>query len=231
MTIYVGGSAAMFTCLALILATPDIRKVIAGEEKDVVGTILLQAFGPAGARAVIAVVCISFVSCVLSVHAAASRLLFSFGREQMIVGHAYFGHGTGRANVPTAALIACGIAPAVFVLIGHLREDALTTIVSFAVIGIYIAFQMVVVGALFARWRGWKPSGAFRLGGFGWPVSLAALLYGLAAIVNIAWPRMPGASWYANYAVLLSTAAVVAGGLLYMAMGRPFRTPAADRLR
>jgi amino acid transporter len=227
MTIYVGGSAAMFTCLALVLATPDIRAVIAGEEKDPVGTILTQAFGPYGARAVIAVVAISFVSCVLSVQAATSRLLFSFGRERMIAGHTWFGRSAGHANVPVAALIACGIAPAVVVLIGHVREDALTTIVSFAVIGIYIAFQMVVAGALFARWRGWKPSGAFRLGALGWPVTLAALAYGIAAIVYIAWPRTPDAAWYANYAVLLSTAIVVGGGLLYMAIGRPFR-PAAE---
>jgi amino acid transporter len=44
MTIYVGGAAAMFTCLALLLATPDIRKVISGDEKDAVATILAQAF-------------------------------------------------------------------------------------------------------------------------------------------------------------------------------------------
>src|SRR5262245_29285440 len=61
MTIYIGGAAAMFTCLALILATPDIRKVISGDEKEPVATILSQAFGPYGARAVIAVVTISFV--------------------------------------------------------------------------------------------------------------------------------------------------------------------------
>jgi amino acid transporter len=103
------------------------------------------------------VVTISFVSCLLSVQAAASRLMFSFGRERMIVGHAYFGRGLGPANVPVAALIACGVAPAVVVVIGHLRDDALTVIVSFAVVGIYIAFQMVVGGALFARCRGWKP--------------------------------------------------------------------------
>jgi hypothetical protein len=53
---------------------------------------------------------------------------------------------------------------------------------------------------------------------------VAALAYGITAIVCIAWPRSPGAPWYANYAVLLSTVAVVAGGLLYMAIGRPFRT-------
>ncbi len=151
MTIYVGGAAAMFTCFALILATPDIRKVISGDEKDVVATILARAFGPYGARAVIAVVTISFVSCLLSVQAAASRLMFSFGRERMIIGHAYFGRGLGPANVPVAALIACGVAPAVVVVIGHLRDDALTVIVSFAVVGIYIAFQMVVGGAVQIR--------------------------------------------------------------------------------
>jgi amino acid transporter len=223
MTIYVGGAAAMFTCLALILATPDIRKVISGEEKDAVGAILAQAFGPMGVRAVIAVVAISFVSCVLSVQAAASRLLFSFGRERMIVGYTYFGQSAWHANVPVATLVACGIAPAVVVLVGHLREDALTTIASFAVVGIYIAFQMVVAGALFARRRGWVPSGTFRLGRLGWPVTVAAQAYGMAAIVNIAWPRTPDAVWYADYAVLLSTAVVVVGGLLYMAIARPFR--------
>jgi amino acid transporter len=227
MTIYVGGTAAMFICLALILATPDVRKVISGAEKDAVGTILLQAFAPSGARAVLAVVAISFVSCVLSVQAAASRLLFSFGRERMIAGYRYFGQGSGHANVPVAALITCGIAPVVVVLIGYLREDALTAIVSFAVIGIYLAFQMVVGAALLARWRGWRPGGAFRLGGWGWPINVAALVYGIGAIVYIAWPRTPGAAWYADYAVLLSTAGVVAGGLLYMMIGRPFRSASA----
>jgi amino acid transporter len=221
MTIYVGGSAAIFACLALILATPDIRAVISGDEKDPVGAILSRAFGSQGARAIIGVVTVSFVSCLISVQAAASRLLFSFGRERMIAGSFYFGHGSGHASVPVAALIACGVVPAIVVLIGSLREDALTAIVSFATIGIYIAFQMVVGGALFARWRGWKPSGAFRLGGSGWTVTAAALIYGLAAIVNIAWPRAPDTAWYDNYAVLLSTAFVIASGLIYMALAKP----------
>jgi amino acid transporter len=99
-------------------------------------------------------------------------------------------------------------------------------IVSFAVAGIYIAFQMVVGGALFARWRGWKPSGPFRLGVLGWPVNVASLVWGIAATVYIAWPRTPDAAWYANYAVLLSAALVMAAGFLYMAIGRPFRVAA-----
>jgi hypothetical protein len=85
---------------------------------------------------------------------------------------------------------------------------------------------MEVAGALFARWRGWRPSGAFRLQGWGWPVNLAALVYGLAAIANMAWPRTPDAAWYADYAVLLSTAAVIGSGVLYMMLARPFGSAA-----
>lgn len=223
MTIYIGGGAAMFTCLALILATPDIPKVIAGEEKDPVGAILTNVFGPSGARVVIGIVIISFISCVLSLQAAASRLLFSFGRERMIAGAALFARVSNYAKVPIPALIACGIVPAIVVLIGHLRQDALTAIISFAAIGIYIAFQMVVAGALYARWCGWRPNGAFQLGVWGWPVTIVALLYGLAAIVNMAWPRTPNAAWYTNYVVLISTVFVIATGLTYMIAGRPFR--------
>jgi amino acid transporter len=216
MTIYVGGAAAMFTCLALILALPDIAKVIAGEEKDPVGTVLTHAFGSLGAQAVFGVVLVSFLSCIISLHAAASRILFSFGRDRSIVGHSLLGTVTFAAKVPVASLIACAILPMIIVVIGHVREDALTVIVSFAAIGIYIAFQMVVAGALMARTRGWMPDGPFRLGRWGVPVTVAALCYGLAAISNMAWPRGEAGVWYLDYAVAVSSLAVIALGAFYL---------------
>lgn len=78
MTIYIGGAAAMFACLALILSVPDMAKVLSGEDTDPVATILANAFGPIGSRLVMAVVMVSFISCVLSLQAAASRLLFAY---------------------------------------------------------------------------------------------------------------------------------------------------------
>ena len=64
-------------------------------------------------------------------------------------------------------------------------------IVASAIIGIYVAFQMIVVGALSARLRGWVPGGKFRLGAWAWPVNIVALIYGAGAIVDMAWPRTP----------------------------------------
>jgi amino acid transporter len=93
--------------------------------------------------------------------------------------------------------------------------------------GIYIAFQMVVFAALRARRRGWEPSGAFTLGRYGLAVNVAALVYGVAAGLNLAWPRTPDVPWYDNWIVILSTVVVVAVGLLYMLAARPWEKSAA----
>src|ERR1700744_4895773 len=73
-TIYVGMAAAAFVCLAFILAQPDIAAVIAGKNTTPIETVLLSVFGPLGSKFVVAVVMVSFMSCILSLQAAASRL-------------------------------------------------------------------------------------------------------------------------------------------------------------
>ena len=75
-TIYIGGAAATFVCLSLILAVADIPAVIAGEDTDPVGTVLASAFGETGSKLVVAVVLLSFISCAMSLQAAASRLAY-----------------------------------------------------------------------------------------------------------------------------------------------------------
>ena len=213
LTIYIGGAAAMFICLALILSIKDIGAVIAGTDTDPVWTILTANFGEGGARLVLLVVLVSFLSCVLSLQAAASRLLFSFARDGMLPASEAL-RKLNSAHVPYTALLLCGIVPAIIALGGYFLANAVAIVVAFAAVGIYIAFQLVVAGALFARLRGWKPVGAFNLGKWGMLINLAALAYGVGAIVNLAWPRLPDAAWYQNYAVLLTSGIVVILGLL-----------------
>ncbi len=222
MTIYIGGIAAMFACLALILAVPDMQAVIDGTDKDPVTTILNNTFGPVGSKMVMAVVMISFISCVISLQAAASRLLYAYARDDMVIGSRLLKQISPRTQVPVAALLVAGVLPALIIALGFFLQDAVATIVSFAAIGIYLAFQMIVLAALYARARGWKPSGHFTLGAWGLPVNVGALLYGVGAIVNMAWPRTPQAPWYSNYAMVLSTAVVIGSGLLYMWIAKPY---------
>lgn len=230
MTIYIGGAAAMFACLALILSVPDMQRVLAGEDTDPVATILSNAFGPVGSRFVMAVVLVSFISCVLSLQAAASRLLFAYARDEMIVG-SHLLQRLSRNQVPSFALVVSGVLPAAIVCLGLFMADAVATIVGFAAIGIYIAFQMIVIAALWARIKGWRPSGQFSLGGKGIWVNVAALIYGLGAIVNMVWPRTPDTAWYINYSMILTTVVVMGTGILYLVLARPYdkgKAPAGD---
>ncbi|MGB6006761.1 APC family permease [Castellaniella sp.] len=223
LTIYVGGSVAIFTCLSLLLAVPDIQAVISGHDADPVMTILNRSFGSVGAGLVIMIILVSFLSCIVSLQAATSRLLFAMARDRMVPGHGGFARLSERSRAPANALFACTAATVGIVLIGHVREDALIAIISFAAVGIYIAFQLTVAVVLAARIRGAAPSGAFTLGRWGWPVTVGALAYGIAAILNIAWPRAPELAWYLNHGVAFSTAVVIVSGLIFSIASRDTR--------
>ncbi|TXK42321.1 APC family permease [Nonomuraea sp. C10] len=222
MTIYVGGAAATFVCLALLLAVPDFAAVISGADADPVTNVLTAAFGPVGLKVVLGVVLLSFLSCALSLQAAASRLLYSYARDDMIAFSRVFRKFSPVRHIPPNAMLVAAAVPAVIVLGSIVSEDALIKIISFAVLGIYLGFQMVVLAALRARLRGWRPAGPFTLGRAGLAVNVAALVYGVLAILNMTWPRTPDAPWYDNYLVALSGLVVVAAGLVYLLIARPY---------
>ncbi|MFD0902951.1 APC family permease [Actinomadura sediminis] len=216
-TIYIGGAAATFVCLALVLSVTDIAAVVSGEAADPVSTVLDQAFGDVGAKIVLLVVLLSFLSCAMSLQAAASRLAYSYGRDGMILGSSLLKKFSQARHVPPYALVVAALVPAAIVLGSKFSTDAITKIISFASLGIYIGFQMVVLAALRARLKGWVPSGKYTLGRWGLPVNIAALVYGVIAIVNMAWPRTPDSPWYDNWIVALSGLVVIGTGLVYMA--------------
>jgi len=231
MTIYIGGAAATWVCLAFVLSIGNIGAVMSGEDKDPIVTLLRAALGEIGFRAVIVVVLVSFISCLLSLQAAASRLIFAYARDQMIVGAGFLSRMSAGHHVPANALVVMGAIPAVIALFALWLQDAVATIISFAAVGIYISFQMIVLAALVARFKGWRPAGPFTLKGRGWLVNVLALGYGVAAIVNILWPRSPGDPWYVNYAMLVTTAGVLLLGAIYMLAAKPYErgsAPAGD---
>lgn len=226
MTIYVGGSAAIFMTLALILSVTDFGAVISGQNADPINEILSRAFGPV-APLVLLIVTLSFISGGLSLQAATSRLLYSYARDDMIIGSKLLSKFSERHGVPVAAIVVAGLVPGLIIFIALATEDGLFKIVSFATAGIYVGFQMVVFAALRARIKGWKPKGQFTLGKWGYVVNIAALIWGVAAITNMIWPRSPGASWWDNFTVLILLAIVVIGGTVYMLIsGRAERSSA-----
>ncbi len=222
MTIYIGAFATTFVVFALLMALPDVKAAIGGRDPDPVGTILKSNLGIGGYRLVSGIVLVSFISCVLSLQAAASRLVFAFARDEMMPFSAALSRLSETHQVPRNSLILAGVVPSIIALMALVLANALTVIISFAVIGIYISFQLLVLAAIIARMRGWRPNGSFNLGTWGWPINIIALAGGLSSIVNICWPRQPDAAWYMNYLVLLTSGTVIIVLYLFMLIIRPY---------
>ena len=84
--------------------------------------------------------------------------------------------------------------------------------------------MMVVIAVVIARRRGWTPAGKFRLGSYGWPVTILAIAYQIATIVILCDKTPPfGTSFFDRWFVPISAAIVAAIGILYYVIVRPKR--------
>lgn len=222
LSIVFGAISAIISVLGYLLASPNLVSIINGKTADPIPTILNEALGPTGATVFIVVAVIAMLSCILSLQAALSRLIFSFSRDQMLPGSAWMST-LSKNSVPDNAMIVSCLLPVlicVWVWVWF-QPDNLARITAFAVIGIYISFQMVVLAALRQRLKGWKPAGEWSVGGWGMLVNLLALAYGACGIWLLAQPA-DSSSFIDRWTVLVGLAVVVGSGLLYMALARPF---------
>ena len=119
------------------------------------------------------------------------------------------------------------VIPALMLL---LSGSTVARIITFAVVGIYISFQLVVLATLIARQRGWQATGAFSLGRSGWIVNVVALVYGVSAIVilSIKTPPAAGSGFFDRWLVPISAGIVAAVGLAYLFIFKPKAVVRAD---
>ncbi|WP_241973414.1 APC family permease [Cryobacterium sp. TMT2-15-1] len=224
LTILVGGVSALFSFGGYVLAAPDLQAVVDGTDIDPIPAILDATLGTVGATLFLIVAITAFLSCVLSLQAAASRLIFSFARDGMVPGKTWLGQVSPRTAVPVNALIVASTIPLLLCVLIYLGGSTiLTQITAFAVLGIYVAFQAVVLAALRQRFKGWRPAGPFSLGPLGFIVNIIALAYGISAMILLARPGTTGV-FLDDWIVLIGLAVVMGSGLLYLFIAKPHTT-------
>ena len=186
LTIFVGGISALFSFSGYVLAAPDLEALAASATP--IPDVLTATIGEGGMRAFLVIAVMAFISCVLSLQAAASRLLHSFARDEMLPASGWLSKISDRSKVPTNALLVASIIPMILSVVVYFNAETLVPITDFAVAGIYIAFQSVVLAALWQRMKGWKPAGPWNLGSFGLIVNIGALAYGIFALYQLIVP-------------------------------------------
>jgi amino acid transporter len=206
-----------FWLIAMVLAIPNVAKTQA-QSTNAIAYIFDAHFAHWVTNAFLVSVCIAIFVCCLAIQAATTRLLYAYGRDKMVPGSRVFGYVHPRTKTPMASAIIISLATiAVLLYVNTSGNPALTIarVTAWATAGTYVAYQMVVIGAIIARSKGWpKDKAYFTLGKWGWPVNFIALFYGVFMIINLSWPRTPTAKWYDNYIVVVSISTVLVVGVI-----------------
>ncbi len=217
LTMLVGGLGTLVIAAGMTLAIPNLADAVSGKDANPVATVLQNAFGTIGSKLVLLILIAVVYSAAVSIMASTSRLLFSLGRDRLIFGASALSTIDEGRGLPVTAVIVSTIVPALMLLVGIFSPDALTITISFATAGVYLSFQMVVAACLYARINGWQPAGPFKLGVWGWPVTVLALIFGLGMIINIAWPRPAAdASFIMTYLIPISLVVILITGLMQL---------------
>jgi amino acid transporter len=235
-----GGIASFILVAALLLAMPAGPHAVADTAKGGVPFILSEL--PSWLQdGLLLLIIFAFFSCGTSVQGAGSRLAFSYARDGAVPGAGWIARVNQRFKTPVNALLVGAGVTVLFILLVFPSPDhnvkigfitypanvnALVSLVSFGVSGIYLSFLMTVIGSMVARSRGWIPEGQFRLGRWAWPVSIAGAVYLALMLLNVVAPTglsSPRAYFNLDWITLLVIFLIAVVGALYFFIARPDR--------
>jgi amino acid transporter len=192
-SVLASGAVGIVFFLAVLLAIPDVQATI---EEGLAGgfpiaTIITTnlnteiAAGITFGEIYLLVILASVFVCTLAIQGAATRMMFSMGRDRQLPLGGLWGHVNQRFRTPANAAIAVGVLAALPILVtgpfgGFVLSIAATGL-------IYLSYLLCNIGVLAARRQGWPRQKAwFNLGRWGMPVNILAIIYGAVIIVNIA---------------------------------------------
>lgn len=238
-----GGVASAVLVIGLLLAMPSDPKGYANAASFEGGVPAILGQLPSWSQNLfLVVVCVAFFSCGTAVQGAGSRLMYSYARDRAVPFSHKLSVVSKRFHTPVNALLVAGVVPVLFTLLVNVNPahnvhilwfelpagvNALTLLVSFGVSGIYLSFLLTVVGSIIARARGWQPAGTFRLGRWGWPVSILAAAYLALMLLNIVWPSglssPRGSLFNFDWITLMVIVVLLVIGAVYFVIARPYQ--------
>ncbi|WHT16072.1 amino acid permease [Crossiella sp. CA-258035] len=215
--------------LLLLFALMAVRDINAPELGTIgLQYIVLDVLGPVVGKIFLVTVAIAIVVCVLAVHTAAIRMMFAMARDNNLPGGAKLAKVSARFQTPVLPALLIGAFGIAFLMVNIGQPQIFSVVTSIAIILIYLAYLLVTVPLLIARFRGRWPlatvEGAeprFGLGKWGLPVNIVAVLWGAAMVVNLLWPRQaiynpsPPFHWYLQWGAVLFVGAVTIIGFAY----------------
>jgi urea carboxylase system permease len=197
------------------LATRGLAYVITSRLNSPFGTLLLCT------------VAVAITVCTLAIQTAGSRLMFSMARDGKLPAAKYFAAVSPRFRTPVWPAIIIGVLGIGLLILNVGNAAIFATLASVCITMLYLAYLLVTAPLLVRRLRGWpkfEPEMStegvklFSLGKFGTVINSLAVLWGIAMVVNLAWPRAEvytpaGGDWWMLWAAPLFVAVSLIVGI------------------
>ena len=220
------GLVGTLLIITALRAAPDLTNPELGRLGGGMAIIIEEALGSGWSRWLLLDMALAIVVCSLTVHASAVRLIFAMARDNSLPGSkplASIDQATRTPRLP-AVLLGAG---AILLLAANANfPQVVEVMASVAVAWANLAYLFVTVPRLMGRLRpdaerepdveAARSRQLFTLGRWGLPINILAVVWSLALVVNVGWPRAEvyGEWWPRRFAAPLSTVVMLGAGLV-----------------
>jgi urea carboxylase system permease len=191
----VSGIGGALIILAALMAAPTLDDELSSGGLAWVVTSRLGDFW--GRVFLLDVVLAAFV-CTLAIQTATTRMIYSMSRDEVLPMSKRLRRVSQRGATVNAAVLV-GVLATALLLVNYGHAGVFTALTSTCIVLLYLAYLCVTAPMLYRRLRGWPDDlgpqadedgrPVFSMGRWGLPVNVAAVVYGLAMAINLAWPR------------------------------------------
>ncbi|TWP52276.1 amino acid permease [Lentzea tibetensis] len=201
----VSGIGGLAVVLFALMAAPSLTDGrLAGEGLPYVITSI---FGDTLGRIFLADVAVAVVICTLTIQTATVRLIFSMARDGVLPASRSLASVHPRTGTPVVATVLAGVVAIGLLVLNLGNAQLFASLTATSVVLVYLAYLLVTLPLLRERLR--VGSGRWML-----VANALAVAYGIAMIVNIAWPR-PEVYKPAFFPVLFVAAVIVVGRVVW----------------
>lgn len=210
---------------ALMLASPNIPDMVAGNVGDPISHTIAHALGSGVADIFTGIVVIAFTACGVAVQATAVRVIFSFSRDNMFPFSRLLRRIQPRKKSPTIATLFTFFVCVILMV----YANALAIVVSFATAAYYAAFLAPVAAIMVLRLRrSWQPGGTWAMRRIGPVINILAFIWLTFELINISLPRDQGIPMWQEWAVVLGFVICITTGFIYYKSYRPYERMPLD---
>ncbi|HEV8503792.1 MAG TPA: amino acid permease [Chitinophagaceae bacterium] len=213
------GFAGLLVLLFALMAVPDLAMPDLGNIHGGLPMLVKSVLGETTGSLFLCIVIFAITVCTLAVQSGGVRLMFAMGRDGCLPYSKYLSEVSPKTHTPILATLLCGLGAVIILAMNIQFPKVFELITSISILWANLAYWIVVALQLRNRFvsarSGVDIDAKFKLGKWGFPVNILALIWSTFMVINVSWPRTAtyGTEWYHQYSAWIYTAGLICIGV------------------